>query len=784
MKIPLSLIHTFLPITLQIESLCETLTLLGIEVDSVIHQHPPFAKVIVGEVLSVKPHGEKNQIAQVHNGKEAVQVVCGASNCRPGIKTAFAVVGAIVNDATIQKASIRGVESHGMLCSAQELQLWKDHSGILELPIEWQNGTDLTSLLWDPVLELSLTPNLGHCLSALGIARDLSAKLQTPLKKESVSFKEKATTKKIEVEIEDFQLVPRYMGRLIENVQIGPSPFWLQKELHACGLKPINNVVDVTNYIMMKRGQPMHAFDSDTLDGSVLKIGLSQTKESWLGLDGIEREIPADTLVIRDRNKTVAIAGVLGGKNSAVHEQTKNVFLEAAFFDPMTIRRCAKKAGIRTDSAIRFEKGIDPNGIEAALDEAAKLIAENANGIVTSYKVDLQKGPFLPKKIVVRPERVNRLLGTKLSRSEMENIFQRLECKISGKPNEPITVVVPTYRFDLNEEVDLIEEVIRIYGYNHIDQGSSRSIPSMLPNDPTYLFEKKLRSRLSGLGLQEFLTSDLISPKLADLCIEILATRGIQLHKTLHAKTEEYSILRPSLMPGLLQIAVNNLDLKNESFSAFEIGRIHFLQNGKSVEIPTLSLLLTGQTCPTNWQHKPEEVDFYTLKGILENLFSSLRIPNLTIKAGQHFSFHPGRQADILHDNLLIGSFGEIHPKLSSTMGIKQRLLFAELDIEHLMKLHISQAIFSPIPNLPASERDLTIPIPPSMEIEKLFKTIEAHRPKILEKYELIDLYAPENAQMKNATIRFTYRDLLKTISSEEVEKEHTHLLNHLKTVV
>lgn len=784
MKIPLSLLKTFLPITLPIDTLCETLTLLGIEVDSVINQHPPFAKVIVGEVLSVKPHGEKLQIAQVHNGKEAVQVVCGASNCRPGIKTAFAVVGAVVNHSTIEKATIRGVESHGMLCSAQELHLWKDNSGIMELPNEWQNGTDLTSLLWDPVLELSLTPNLGHCLSALGIARDLAAKLQTPLKKESILLKEKPTAKKVEIQIEDFQRVPRYMGRLIENVQIAPSPFWLQKELHACGLKPINNVVDVTNYIMIKRGQPMHAFDSDALDGSVLKIGLSKTKESWIGLDGIEREIPADTLVITDRNKTVAIAGVLGGKNSAVNEQTKNVFLEAAFFDPMTIRRCAKKAGIRTDSAIRFEKGIDPNGIEVALEEAAKLIAENANGTVSSYKIDLKKGPFLPKKIVVRPVRVNQLLGTKLSRSEMETIFERLECKISGAPSEPIIVEVPTYRFDLNEEIDLIEEVIRIYGYNNIDKGSSRSIPSMLPNDPIFLFEKKLRNRLSGLGLQEFLTSDLISPKLADLCVDFLSKRGIQLHKTMHAKTEEYSILRPSLMPGLLQVAVNNLDLKNESFSAFEIGRIHFLQNGKSVEIPTLSLLLTGYSSPTHWQHKPQEVDFYTLKGILENLFSALRISNLSIQAGNHVSFHPGRQANILQGNLVIGSFGEIHPRILSTMGIKQRLLFAELDIDHLMQLHRPQAIFNSIPNLPASERDLTIPLPQHMQMESLFKTIENHRPKILEKYELIDLYIPENADMKNATIRFTYRDLLKTISSEEVEREHASLIQHLKTVV
>ncbi|HSX13946.1 MAG TPA: phenylalanine--tRNA ligase subunit beta [Chlamydiales bacterium] len=781
MKVPLSLLKQYLPLNIPIETICETLTLLGIEVDSVINEHPPFAKVIVGEILSVKPHGDKLQIAQVDNGKQAVQVVCGASNCRPGIKTAFAVVGSMVNNATIEKATIRGAESYGMLCSAGELQIWKDHTGILELPSNWHNGTDLSSLLWDPILELSLTPNLGHCLSALGIARELAAKMQEKMQEETIQLSETSLQKKIKIQIDDSQLVPLYMGRVIENVQVGPSPFWLQKILHSCGLRPINNIVDITNYILIKRGQPLHAFDYDRLDRQVLHLGLSKHKEIWRGIDGLDREIPVGTFVISDAEKIVAIAGAHGGDHSAVNENTKTIFLEAAFFDPMAVRKSAKKAGVRTDSSIRFEKGVDPNGVEDALNEAAALIAKYAHGTV-GEKFESCKGPFLPKKLSVRPERVNKLLGTKLSRTEMENIFQRLGIKISGKPNEPIFVEIPTYRFDLNEEIDLIEEVVRIYGYNTIDKGSSRSTPSSLPNDAIFLFEKNLRKRLSGLGLQEFLTSNLISPKLADLCSDFMSERGIQLHKTLHAKTEEYSILRPSLFPGLMQVALNNFDVKNNRFSGFEIGHIHFLQNGKSVEVPMLALLLTGQSAPTNWQHKSEEVDFYTLKGLIENLFSALRMPNLTFKAGKHIRLHPGRQAEICFNDLVIGSFGEIHPKVLSSFGIKQRLLFAEMDIEHLMKLHCPQAYFTQIPHLPSSERDLTIPVPLQMQMETLFKAIEKNRPKILEKFELIDLYTPENADHKNATIRFTYRDPIKTVSSEEVEKEHADLIAHLKT--
>jgi phenylalanyl-tRNA synthetase beta chain len=790
MKIPLSLLKTYLPLDLPIETICNTLTMLGIEVDSILNEHPSFANVIVGEVLSTSPHpnAEKLNIAQVHNGEKSVQVICGASNCRPGIKTAFAQVGSLIIDSdekrrTIDKATIRGVESYGMLCSADELHLWKDNAGIMELPLEWETGKDLTSLLWDPVLELSLTPNLGHCLSALGIARELAAGLQKEIKQKTfplVENQKNPIEKKIQIQIDDFHLTPRYMGRLIENVNIGPSPFWLQKELYSCGLKPINNVVDVTNYILIKTGHPMHAFDFDLIEGSILRISTSKSKEKWTGLDGVDREISPETLVISDAKKIVAAAGIMGGKNSAVSDKTKNIFLECAFFDPITIRKGAKKLSLRTDSAIRFEKGIDPNGLEKALDEAAYLIALLSGGEVAMGKIDLKKDAFAPKTISLRPARANQLLGTKLSRAEMENIFKRLECKIIKSSEEAITLEIPTYRFDIAEEIDLIEEIARLYGYNNIEKAKAVSTPSQIPNDSVYLFEKLLRNKMIGLGLQEFLTSDLISPKMAEYCIEFISGKGIELLKAIHAKTEEYSILRPSLLPGLLQVAKTNIDLKNLNFSAFEIGRIHFLQNNNCVEVPILSLLLTGKASPAHWSHKGNDVDFYTIKGMIENIIETLRIPNITYKKGDHISFHPGRQAEIRYNDLVIGAFGEIHPDLLAKADIKQRLYFAELDIEHLLKYHLPNAKFKPIPNLPSSERDWTVSLPSKATIESLFEQIQKHRPEILEKFELIDLYIPENTSRKNATFRFTYRDLLKTVSAEEVEEMHTKMVSKL----
>lgn len=785
MKIPLSWIRSFISIDdVPLETICDTLTLLGIEVDSVINPRPPFAGVVVGEILSSKPHpnAEKLQIAEVNSGEKTWQVVCGAPNCRAGIKTAFAKVGAVLTDPSsaplkIAKATIRGVESFGMLSSAEELHLWRDASAILELSQEWENGKDLVSLLWDPVLECSLTPNLGHVLSALGVARELSAALQRPMKPLADGPKGSPTHSKIKIVIKDTKLCPRYMGRRFENVTVAPSPFWLQKALLDAGQKPICNVVDITNYILLKFGQPFHAFDADLISGNTLEIALSKTAQEWVGLDGIKREIPPGTLVISDTQKMLALGGMLGGESSAVHAGTKNVFLEAAFFDPMTVRKTSKNLGVRTEGAIRFEKGVDPNGVSRALEEATRLILEICHGKTPEGPIDIYPDPLKPRTIAARPKRVNQMLGCQLSISEMEQIFRRLQCKVEGE----FLVSPPTYRFDLTEEIDLIEEVARIYGYNKLKKSSARSRPSQIPHDPMYLFETLLREKCVAQGLQEFLNSDLISPKMADLCVEIIHTRGIQLLKTIHAKTEEYSILRPSLLPGLLTTAKTNLDFRNNTWRAFEIGRIHFVQKGKSIEIPMLSLLLTGTQIPVQWSVKKEEADFYSLKGILENLFISLQISQVSFHPSNHCTFHPGRQAEIRCGELVIGSLGEIHPQMLAKADVKQRLLFAELNIEYLLQKRDPLVQFKTIPQLPSSERDWTLSIEPTAHIASLFQSIQASRPHTLEKFEIIDLYTPESGTQKNVTLRFTYRDNLKTISYEEVEKEHLHLMESVK---
>lgn len=783
MKLPLSALKSFIDIDESPAKIADTLTNLGIEVDAIYGELPPFSGVVVGEIKSSKRHesAEKLYVAEVFDGKELFQVVCAANNCRAGIKTAFAKPGARLRGKgeewhTIGSSTIRGVESAGMLCSATDLGIYEDNTGILELPAEFPPGAGCIDLLWDPVLEISLTPNLGHCMSAIGIARELAASWNKPLHFKKCTPSSERLLPPVQVHIANRDLCPRYMAQKIEQVKIGPSPFWLQRILFAAGHHPVNNVVDVTNYILLTYGQPLHAFDYDKIEGQSIHIGLSEKSESFETLTGKTVEIPLGTLLISDAKKPIAIAGVMGGLNSSISESTTTVLLEAASFDPIAVRKSAKKTDLRSDSSYRFEKGVDISAIGDFLELATELIVEIAGGTVSTRPIDSKKEGLASKSIRCRPTRVGQVLGTKISHNEIRAIFERLGLPTAEEEDGSFLVQIPPYRTDLGEEIDLVEEVARIYGYNHIERPLPKASTSQLPHDPVYLFEKNLRQRLIALGLQEFITCDLISPKLASLAQELSLSKDPFL-QTLHSKSEEYSILRPSLLPGLLQVIQSNIDQKNHTFSAFELGRIHFQQKGIPVEFPMAAIVLTGKEAPNHWDRKPIDSDFFTLKGLVENLLSGLRIP-VQFASSIHPTFHPGRQADIFAGALHVGTLGELHPNLLATLGIKQRVYYAELGAHHLQTSAAPPAKYSPIAQFPSSERDWTLPIHPQTNISTLFDAIRKVGSPLLEKFELIGTY--RSAEKNNVTIRFTYRDKNKTVSFEEVEAEHARLQREL----
>jgi phenylalanyl-tRNA synthetase beta chain len=628
----------------------------------------------------------------------------------------------------------------------------------------------------DPVFELSLTPNLGHAFSALGVARELAAALNLPLKSTHLHFPESgAGSMRVEVKS---PLCHRCMGRSISGIRIAPSPDWLQKTLLAAGMNPINNVVDVTQYILLKRGQPMHAFDADKIVGHTLFVEELASAKTFLGLDGVERSIPKGTLAITNQKEPVAIAGIIGGQESAVSDTTTHLFLECAIFEPISIRKTARAIGTRTESAQRFERGVDPVGCKEALDEACHLLTQIAHAQIASPLIDLQSISLHPKTIPCRIERVNHLLGTRLSQSEIESIFHRLGFKTHPDKTH-LRVEVPLFRSDLSEEIDLVEEVARIYGYNNIEKQTARCINSQIPHDPIYLFETQVRARCVALGLQEFLTADLISPKLANLAHEFSQAK-IPLLKTVHSKSEEYSILRPSLLPGLLQSTKHNFDRKNLSIAAFEIGRIHFEQS----ELPMVALLLTGDSSTLQWSKKPTPFDFYDLKGMLETLLEGLHLPTPTFSPSCHLSFHPGRQADLKVGGQWVGSLGEVHPSLLKRLDIEERVLFAEFQLQPLLALQNSQVQMEPLPQFPASQRDWTLSIALETPLATLSSAFASLSIPLLQQVTLIDLYYPENEQKKNATYRFLYRDLSKTLSFEEADEAHAQLIEQVSKIL
>jgi phenylalanyl-tRNA synthetase beta chain len=780
MKIPLSLIRSYLPFDEPLPTLCEILTLLGIEVDGVQNPTPPFSHVVAALVRSTAPHpsADKLQVAEVYDGKETWQVVCGAANCRPGLKTAFAKIGALLYDdqgreRKIVGAEIRGVKSQGMLSSYPELSIPGPEEGIIELPPEVKEGQDLTELLWDPILDISLTPNLGHCMSALGIARELSCSLQKPLQRPAIVLKENSSSsihKKISVKVQNPESCPRYACRWIENVKIGPSPFWLQQALLRAGFRPINNAVDVTNYMLLKTGQPLHAFDADRIANGSLLIQTLERETAFRGLDGNEHTLPTGALVIADANGPLALAGILGGADSGVTEATQSILLEVAAFDALLVRKTAHRLGLRTDSSQRFEKGTDGEAIPDVLNEAALLLSSLTGGTIAKGMID-EKAPHFgqKKEIELRDGRVNTILGTELSLGEIEEFLKRAEMKIR-KHTSSLHVLAPSFRNDLHEEIDLVEEVARLYGYNNIDKKAPRYTTSLIPHDPLFLFERDVRHRAISLGLQEILTCDLISSKVASLAAEI-GNSKTSLIQVLHAKSEEYSVLRPSLLPGMLEVVRFNLDQKNPTLLAFETGHIYF-KDSQIREIPMLAIALTGKNKPHHFDPKPTDVDFYDLKGFLEALLESLSIPDLSFqKTSEHLSFHPGRQANLMSNGLLIGSLGELHPHLLKKADIKQRTLFAELNLAQLFALQKPRIKMSPLPQFPSTSRDWTITLPEHIDCERLFQTIRSFHAPLLEKVELIDLY------LRNATVRFTYRDPLKTLSFEEAESLHKEIV-------
>jgi phenylalanyl-tRNA synthetase beta chain len=790
MKVPISLLKEYLNFSQSPEELAHVLTLAGIEVEEVASTPLLFSGVVVGQVLETEKHPSADRlvVAKVTDGTEVFQVVCGAPNCRAGLKTAFAKIGASLTDEAgkahkIKKGKLRDVESFGMLCAADELGVGSGE-GILEFAEECVTGTDVTTYFSDVILDVSLTPNLGHCMSIRGLARDLSAQIGIPLNKRAFSLNEdgESIEKLISIELIDKRQCPRYACRVVMGIEVKESPEWLKKKVEACGVRSINNVVDVGNLVMLELGQPLHMFDYDKIEGKKLIVTAETGHEELVTLDEITRLIPPESLLICDAKKPLAFAGVMGGKSSAITTESKNVVIESAYFLPQGVRKTTKLIGLRSDSSQRFEKGIDPNGVLEALDYATYLLSQVAGGKIAKGVIDKQAHTFAEKKILCRTERVNSLLGTHLSTGEITELLGRLGLHaVEEKAHEQL-ISVPTYRNDISIEVDLIEEVARVFGYNNIPKHPPKHTSSTIFNAPLYELEKAVRSRLISEGLQEMVTCDLISPAQAAMCVE--NTMGQEaLITVLQSHSVEQSVLRTTLLPGLLQAVKHNIDHGSANIAAFEVGRVHFKDKEHYSEPSMAGIVLSGKNAPYHWDPKPEEFDFFDLKGIVENVLKGFKIEEIDFEVSHLHNFHPGRQAKIKKGDRILGVLGEVHPHHVAKLDVPQRILFAELNLNALIALIPTQEKTTDLAQFPGSERDWTVTLDENVSIGSVFSKIHALPSRLLESVLLLDLYkSPQiGKDKKNATFRFFYRDTEKTIALETVEREHTRILSAIQ---
>jgi phenylalanyl-tRNA synthetase beta chain len=787
MKVPLSWLKEYLDLSLPAEKISDTLTLAGLEVEGIDYVGSNFSGVVVAKVLSTSPHpnADRLTVAIVTDGKEELQIVCGAKNCRAGLVTALAKIGATLppdesgKPFTIKKGKLRDVESFGMLCAADELGLSSDGDGIMELSSDLPIGTDLTSLFSDVIFDISLTPNLGHCLSIQGIARELSAHLHIPLKQKTYSLKETGPDvhHDLEVDIEDTAHCLRYMARVVKNVQVAPSPDWIKHRLETCGIRCINNVVDIANYIMLELGQPLHMFDYDTIATKKIIVSSNTSHQKMKTLDKAERCLEPGLLLICDPLKPLAIAGIIGGDDCAVSNTTKNVVIEAAIFRPQMIRKGCKMVSLKSDSSQRFERGVDAEKIQIALDRAAELLHTICHGEISQGIIDKNIHPHIAKKITCRVDRVQRLLGIDISLREISSLFARLHLKVVKEHDHSLEVIIPGHRNDLNEEIDLIEEVVRLYGYNNIPKRKPLHVSSSITDAPMYLLENEVRDRLISEGLQELITCDLISPDLAERTKEP-TQKEISLLSVMQSKSLDFSTLRPTLLPGLLGCVRHNIAHQTSSLLGFEIGRVHFKSKDVVEELCCASVVMTGELTPYHHDPKPSAVDFYDLKGIIENLMSYFKISSISFEPSHLHNFQPGRQARIKSFDVTLGVIGEVHPTTLKSLDIQQRVYFAEVNLQELLRLQQRDIQVQPLSQFPGSERDWTLTVKKQTSLQEILDAVSQERCPTLEHAFMLDFFESEKLghDRKNVTLRFCYRDKEKTLSYESVEADHAKL--------
>jgi len=786
-------LREFVPIEVSIAKLTDMLTMAGLEIEAVEDIKPQFDKVVVGKILKISPHpnADKLVLCDVETGESSpLRMVCGATNMKDGDTVAVALVGAgLAGGIKVKKAKIRGETSVGMMCSERELGLGDDHSGIMILPPDTPLGKAVEEVLGldDVILELGITPNRPDCLSMLGVAREVGALTRSSAKPPQASIQEndQDITSLTSITINDDSGCPRYAARIVSNVKIGPSPAWMQQRLIRVGLRPLNNVVDVTNYVLMELGHPLHVFDYHKLDEDRIVVRRAQSGESIVTLDGVERDLTEQMLVIADAEKPVAIAGVMGGANSEVTEQTTTVLIESAYFDPVSIRRTSKALGLSTEASYRFERGADFEMVTLALDRTAALMAELAGGEIARGLIDQYPRKFSPVEIKLRHQRTDKILGIEIPPDEAVSILASLGFEIISEETDAVHVRVPSYRPDVQAEIDLIEEVARIYGYNRIKATYPQDTTVTARGVQQCSGEDQSRNILKSCGFSEILTFSFGSPAaMADLAKgdSSVLPHAIRMKNPL---TEDTSALRTTLIPGLLQSLQANARVGNKDLKLFEIGNIYWPDEEQALpnERTLVAGAMTGLSRQMSWRGRPAEVDFFDIKGVAETLLAASGYPAVEAVKASLPGFHPGACAEIALNGITIGKTGEIHPTLLEKYEIGQKVCVFEIDLTTLESQPAAERKYEKISRYPYSDRDLAVVVDEQLEAASLSSAITETGGEILRRVFLFDTYRGKQVADGKKSLAFSLRFQSdeRTLTDEEITTALTRVIHALE---
>jgi phenylalanyl-tRNA synthetase beta chain len=793
MRLSINWLRDYVDIDVSPQELADALTMAGLEVETLEKRYAPLDRVVVAKVLNVErhPNADRLFLCEVTDGSKEYRIVCGAPNTVAGMLAPLALEGAkLPTGMKVKKSKVRGVASEGMLCAEDELGLSEDHTGLLVLDQNLTPGMDLYEALHldDYILEIGITPNRSDCLSVLGIARETAAILGKKLHFPHFHVQEALGPIEAEtsVTIESPDGCPRYAARLMADIKIGPSPYWLREKVIAAGMRPISNVVDITNFVLMEVGQPLHAFDFDLLEEHRIVVRYAEEGDRFTTLDDVERILPAKSLMICDGKRPVALAGVMGGMNSEIQADTTRVLLESAFFDPATVRRTSKNLGLSTEASFRFERGADPDGVLFAADRAAQLMVDLAGAKMFKGAVDEYPRPIPRPSINTNTENINRFLGSCNSTEEIVDCLRAIDLEVDVDQAGEITVVPPSFRMDLTREVDLFEEVARLRGYDAIPVTMPGGRPLGLKKDFGQKMRDRARETAAAMGFLEIVTYSFISASGCDMLNLDQDDPRRDSVALINPLTEDQAVMRTTLFPGLLQTAVRNFAHKNEDLKLCELGKVFFKKPDRDLpdEVYMLSGLWTGRREIPSWHGASGKVDFFDIKGAVEGFLEGLGL------AGGSFEplsgdpvFTPGMSARLLLDGEPVGVLGLINREVLRTFDLNEPVFGFDLNFDAMMaRIDLSKTVRS-LPRYPSVVRDLVVVVDAGTAAGTILNLItDFCRNRFMESVGLFDVYEGDQIGGGKVSLgyRIVYRSSSRSLTDKEVNKFHEKLIAHV----